>query len=161
MWVDHPLWLVRPKNTARLDEAALVPVASVSDAFRGDRGEETVVAMAKARPAIVISPAAELRRGDTYRVAPIYSYNPGSFWDRRRSDLQAGHIPYAIHLNAGAGLHAGVVRLDQVAVIPRGAVTESGGGVIGALHAPSLAVLLDHYSRFVAIFDQSEVVPQP
>lgn len=160
-WVEAPLWLVRPKNAPRLEQAELVPAASLTDAFTGDRGEETVVAMAKARPVVVVSPAVELRRRDTYRVAPIYSYNPGSFWDRRRADVQAGNIPYAIHLNPGQGLHAGVVRLDQITAVRLGLAGDAGGHCVAALDASDLAVLLEHYSRYVVLLDQAEVGAQP
>ncbi len=161
IWVDRPLWLVRPKNAARLDEAQLVPATSVTDAFAGDRGEETIVVMARARPAVVVSPAAELRRSDTYRVAPIYSYKAGSFWERHRADVVAGNVPYAVHLSGGQGLHEGVVRLDQIAWVPASLVTESGGRQVAALNPADVAVLLDHSGRYVALLDQAETDRQP
>lgn len=147
-WLPDDLQILRPPGRPEWGDTRGEQWSDVRDRFRlGDRVER-VVAYAKMRPVVVVANAAEVRGREPVRVAPLYSYNPGSLAERRRTEIEAGSVPHALHVRAAGRLREGYVNLREAALVPRSLLDDREH--VGDLDALSLATLLRHYATYVA-----------
>lgn len=103
-WLNHPLWIVRDRDFSPPPPFAahLYRQNDLRDAFRGGNGnEEDVVARAKRRFLVVLSPQVEIDTNAVKKVlvAPLYSIT-----DRTRPDIaervRRGELPHVFYLPA-------------------------------------------------------------
>jgi mRNA-degrading endonuclease toxin of MazEF toxin-antitoxin module len=158
-WIQHPLYVLRPKDEPQLERIYPRRAKEVSDAFRGQRGEETVLAVAKARPVIIVSAFPELRMGRAVRMVPLYSYNEGGSLERQRDDIVKGDIPWGCHLAQGQGMHEGVALLNQVRTSDWESVQTLSPKQVASLTDPSLALLLFRLSQYDSVMNRREWIP--
>ncbi len=158
-WVQHPLYVIRPKETPQLEQTYPRRADEVTDAFRGNRGEETILAVAKARPVIIVSAFLELRMGRAVRVVPLYSYNEGVSLARQRNEIADGDIPWALHLAQGEGMHEGAVLLNQVRTSDWESLQTLRPKQLASLTDPSLALLLFRLSQYDSVMNRREWIP--
>lgn len=154
VWVNPPLFVMRPRRGAIADMAAR-RLDDLTDAFAGGDDREVVLADAKLRPVVILSSYPELRRLREVRALPLYSYRPGSAAARLRPDIEAGRVGSAFHLagNSRLGIHDGALRLDQVQPVDAGFLRQPAATLSDA----ALAALLEHAMRYVQALDRRPV----
>jgi mRNA-degrading endonuclease toxin of MazEF toxin-antitoxin module len=158
-WIRAPLYVLRPKEEPDLSLAYPRRADETLDAFRGNRGEETVLAVAKARPVIVASPHREIRLGHAVRVVPVYSYNEGGSLERQREAIARGEIPWALHLQAGEMVYEGAVLLNQARAMPWEVIASLGARPLASLTETSTSLLLKRLGEYSQILDRRECEP--
>jgi hypothetical protein len=147
-WLPDELEILRPPGRPDWTETRGERWADVPDRFRlGDRVER-VVAHAKMRPVVVVASASELGGRDPVRVVPLYSYNPGSLAERRRSEIEGGAVSHALHVRVAGALREGYVNLREASLVPRAFFRDADHA--GDLAPLSLAALLRQYASFLA-----------
>ena len=154
VWVTAPLWIMRPK-AGTYDAMQPRRADEVADAFVGADGREVVLAQAKARPVVVLSNHAELRRLRQARVVPLYSYNAEGGVARLRLEIERGRVGAAFHLSGDTGLriYDGALRLDQMQPVD----SEFLSRQVASMSDRALAALLDHAVRYLRTLDRRPV----
>ena len=150
-WLPREITLVRPAGRSH----EFVALRDAPDAFAdpASDGMETMVAVAKVRPVIVVSPGWEIESGSGVRVLPVYSWTSAT--DAERDQVVAGDRPALLHLSAFRRLHDGVVKLHQQQSVYIGHLRQ--GRHVASLTSDSLAELLGRLARYAVILDDRVV----
>jgi hypothetical protein len=151
IWVPHPLWVMRPKDR-RYEDAEPRLADELTDLFVGQDGREVILAQAKARPVVVLSTFAELRRLRQVRVVPLYSYRLSSAVARLRGEIEDGRVGSAFHLAGedALGIHDGALRLDQAQPVDGDFLIRQAASLSDA----AFAALTEHMARYVRVLDR-------
>ena len=150
-WLPRAITLIRPAGRSH----QFVPLTDSPDAFASttDDGMETIVAVAKARPVIVVSPGWEIENGAGVRVVPLYSWTQATVPEREK--ILAGERPALMHLAPYRRLRDGVVKLHQQQSVFLGHLQH--GRHVASLTSDSLAELLGRLARYAVILDDRVV----
>ncbi len=149
---------LRPRSEPDWSQLRVERVTDDQSAFAGD---DWMVAYAKRRPVVVLSPKRELRQR-VVRVLPMYSYRPDDFLGRNRGRIEHGDFPQLIHVegNPAVKWEAGVISLTQVIEVPT--ATFEGDYVAGVKEAcsltdASLALVIARLRAYLSIMDRGRV----
>lgn len=146
---------LRPRREPDWSQLRVERVTEDEAAFVGD---DWMVAYAKRRPVVVLSPKRELQQR-VIRALPMYSYRPDDFLGRNRDRIVRGDFPQLIHVDPNPAFKwdAGVISLTQVIEVPR-AIFEGDyiRGVTGAcsLTDGSLALVIARMRAYLSIMDR-------
>jgi len=146
---------LRPRREPDWSQLRVERVTQDQAAFAGD---DWMVAYAKRRPVLVLSPKRELRQR-TLRVLAMYSYRPDDFLGRNRDRIESGNFPQLLHVESNPAIkwEAGVISLTQLIEVPT-AIFEGNyvGGVMEAcsLTDASLALVIARMRAYLSIMDR-------
>lgn len=146
---------LRPRREPDWSQLRVERVVEDQTAFSGD---DWMVAYAKRRPVVVLSPKRELRQR-VVRVLAMYSYRRDDFLGRNRDRIESGDFPQLIHIAADPAIKwdAGVISLTQVIEVPT-AILE-GDYITGVTEAcsltdASLALVIARLRAYLSIMDR-------
>lgn len=146
---------LRPRREPDWSQLRVERVKEDQAAFAGD---DWMVAYAKRRPVVILSPKRELRQR-MVRVLPMYSYRPEDFLGRNRDRIESGEFPQLIHVEPNPAIkwEAGVISLTQVMEVPT-AIFE-GDYVRAVMEAcsltdASLALVIARMRAYLSIMDR-------
>ena len=147
-WIPGHVEILRPHTANDWLAISAKPWREVGDRFRLGDGVERVIVHAKARPVVVVSNDADLRRSQPLRVIPMYSYREGSFAERERAAIEAGDLPHMLHVKPRGTLREGYLNLREACSVPHEFFADAEH--LADLDALSVATLLRHYATYIA-----------
>ncbi len=149
---------LRPRREPDWTQLRVERVTEDQAAFAGD---DWMVAYAKRRPVVVLSPKRELRQR-VVRVLPMYSYRPDDFLGRNRDRIESGDFPQLIHVDGNPVIkwQAGVISLTQVIEVPTAIFQDdyiTGVTEACSLTDASLALVIARMRAYLSIMDRGRV----
>jgi hypothetical protein len=145
-WLPRTVTLVRPRGSSH----QFIPLSEAADAFAAAQdGMEMLVAVAKLRPVIVISPGWEIENRVGVRVVPVYSWTESTAAERQ--SIIAGERPALMHVATFRRLREGVAKLHEQQSVFSGHL--GAGRHIASLTTDSLAELLARLAQYAVVRD--------